>query len=48
MSKTVADEIVHVLETIGVQQIFGLIADSLNPLADLGPAQQDRVGRGTA
>ncbi|SFL81214.1 pyruvate dehydrogenase (quinone) [Bradyrhizobium sp. NFR13] len=34
MSKTVADEIVHVLETIGVQQIFGLIADSLNPLAD--------------
>ncbi|WP_445491943.1 thiamine pyrophosphate-dependent enzyme [Rhodopseudomonas sp. RCAM05734] len=34
MSKTVADELVHVLETIGVQQIFGLIADSLNPLAD--------------
>src|SRR6478609_9269163 len=34
MSKTVADEIVHVLEQIGVQQIFGLIADSLNPLAD--------------
>jgi pyruvate dehydrogenase (quinone) len=34
MSKTVADEIVSVLEKIGVQQIFGLIADSLNPLAD--------------
>ncbi|MDB5501576.1 MAG: pyruvate dehydrogenase [Tardiphaga sp.] len=34
MSKTVADELVHVLEQIGVQQIFGLIADSLNPLAD--------------
>lgn len=34
MSKTVADDLVHVLETIGVQQIFGLIADSLNPLAD--------------
>jgi pyruvate dehydrogenase (quinone) len=34
MSKTVADELVHTLEQIGVQQIFGLIADSLNPLAD--------------
>ena len=34
MSKTVADDLVHVLEQIGVQQIFGLIADSLNPLAD--------------
>jgi len=34
MSKTVADELVHTLEAIGVQQIFGLIADSLNPLAD--------------
>src|SRR6478609_4540322 len=34
MSKTVADEIVHVLEEIGVQQIFGLIGDSLNPLGD--------------
>ncbi len=34
MSKTVADDLVHVLETIGVKHIFGLIADSLNPLAD--------------
>ncbi len=34
MSKTIADELVHVLEQIGVRQIFGLIADSLNPLAD--------------
>ena len=34
MSKTVADELVHTLEQIGVKQIFGLIADSLNPLAD--------------
>lgn len=34
MSKTVADDLVHVLEQIGVQQIFGLVADSLNPLAD--------------
>ena len=34
MSKTVADDLVHVLEQVGVQQIFGLIADSLNPLAD--------------
>jgi pyruvate dehydrogenase (quinone) len=34
MSKTVADDLVHVLEQTGVKQIFGLIADSLNPLAD--------------
>ena len=34
MSKTVADVLVGVLEQIGVQQVFGLIGDSLNPLAD--------------
>src|SRR3984957_5016657 len=34
MSKTVADVLVGVLEEIGVKQIFGLIGDSLNPLAD--------------
>jgi pyruvate dehydrogenase (quinone) len=34
MSKTVADGLVDVLEQIGVKQVFGLIADSLNPLAD--------------
>ncbi len=34
MSKTVADDLVRVLEQVGVKQIFGLIADSLNPLAD--------------
>ena len=33
MSETVATTLVNVLETIGVRQIFGLIADSLNPLA---------------
>ncbi len=32
MSQTVAD--ILVLEQIGVKQIFGLIGDSLNPLAD--------------
>jgi len=34
VSKTVADILVGVLEQIGVKQIFGLIGDSLNPLAD--------------
>jgi pyruvate dehydrogenase (quinone) len=34
MSQTVADTLVSVLEQIGVKQIFGLIGDSLNPLAD--------------
>jgi thiamine pyrophosphate-dependent acetolactate synthase large subunit-like protein len=34
MSQTVSDQLVHVLEQIGVKHIFGLIGDSLNPLAD--------------
>jgi pyruvate dehydrogenase (quinone) len=34
MSKTVADVLIGVLEEIGVKHIFGLIGDSLNPLAD--------------
>jgi pyruvate dehydrogenase (quinone) len=34
MAHTVADILVEVLEAIGVRQIFGLIGDSLNPLAD--------------
>jgi pyruvate dehydrogenase (quinone) len=34
MAKTVAEILVGVLEQIGVKQIFGLIGDSLNPLAD--------------
>jgi pyruvate dehydrogenase (quinone) len=34
MSKTVADALVGVLQQIGVRHIFGLIGDSLNPLAD--------------
>ena len=34
MSQTVADIVVRVLEQIGVKHIFGLIGDSLNPLAD--------------
>src|ERR1700710_557097 len=34
MSQTVAGQLVGVLEQIGVTQIFGLIGDSLNPLAD--------------
>jgi thiamine pyrophosphate-dependent acetolactate synthase large subunit-like protein len=34
MSQTVADVLVNTLEQIGVRQIFGLIGDSLNPIAD--------------
>jgi pyruvate dehydrogenase (quinone) len=34
MSETVAGSLVDVLEKIGVRHIFGLIADSLNPLGD--------------
>jgi len=34
MSKTVSDILVSALEQVGVKQIFGLIGDSLNPLAD--------------
>jgi thiamine pyrophosphate-dependent acetolactate synthase large subunit-like protein len=34
MSQTVAGVLVSVLEQIGVKHIFGLIGDSLNPLAD--------------
>src|SRR5271168_5276094 len=34
MSQTVAGTLVDVLEKTGVKQIFGLIGDSLNPLAD--------------
>jgi pyruvate dehydrogenase (quinone) len=34
MSQTVAELLVGTLEKTGVKQIFGLIGDSLNPLAD--------------
>ena len=34
MSQTVAGILVDVLEKVGVRQIFGLIGDSLNPIAD--------------
>jgi pyruvate dehydrogenase (quinone) len=34
MSQTVADVLVGALEEVGVRHIFGLIGDSLNPLAD--------------
>ena len=34
MTRTVADVLVGTLEQIGVEQIFALIGDSLNPLAD--------------
>jgi pyruvate dehydrogenase (quinone) len=35
MSQTVAGTLVDVLEKIGVKHIFGLIGDSLNPIADV-------------
>ena len=34
MSQRVANTLVDLLQTIGVKHIFGLIGDSLNPLAD--------------
>src|ERR1700683_4650530 len=34
MAQTVANILVDTLQQIGVRQIFGLIGDSLNPLAD--------------
>src|SRR6202142_3069124 len=34
MAHTVADILVEALQKIGVRHIFGLIGDSLNPLAD--------------
>ena len=34
MAQTVAEILVGTLEQIGVRHIFGLIGDSLNPLAD--------------
>jgi thiamine pyrophosphate-dependent acetolactate synthase large subunit-like protein len=35
MSQTVAGTLVDALEKIGVKHIFGLIGDSLNPIADV-------------
>src|SRR6201987_1653752 len=34
MSQTVAGALIEVLEKVGVTHIFGLIGDSLNPIAD--------------
>jgi thiamine pyrophosphate-dependent acetolactate synthase large subunit-like protein len=34
LAQTVADILVGVLQEVGVKQVFGLIGDSLNPLAD--------------
>ena len=34
MAQTVADVLIGTLEQIGVKQVFGLIGDSLNPVAD--------------
>lgn len=35
MEKSVAGILVETLEQLGVRQIFGVIGDSLNPLADV-------------
>jgi len=34
LSRTLADEIVETLAQVGVQRIFGLVGDSLNPVTD--------------
>lgn len=34
MSRTVADELVEILAQAGVQRIYGLVGDSLNPVSD--------------
>ena len=34
MARTVADMLVGTLDQLGVRHVFGLIGDSLNPLAD--------------
>src|SRR6202167_4123471 len=45
MAHTVADILVDVLQKIGVRQIFGLIGDSLHPLADAGRRSDiERIG----
>ena len=43
MAETVADTLVGVLERIGVKQIFALIGNSLNPLADSLRGSSDRM-----
>ena len=45
MSRTVAGTLVDVLEKVGVRQIFGLIGDSLNPIADAPRSQRGRFQR---
>ena len=40
MSKTVSELLVGVLRQIGVKHIFGLIGNSLNPLADADSAKR--------
>ena len=43
MSVTVAELLVDTLEQIGVRHIFGIIGDSLNPIADA--PEPDPMGR---
>ena len=44
MARTVADMLVGTLEQIGVRHVFGLIGNSLNPLADAIRRSRIRVG----
>ena len=45
MSQTVADVLVGTIEQVGVKQVFGLIGDSLNPLADaIRPSGMEWIG----
>ena len=47
MSQSVAEILVDALEGIGVKHIFGLIGDSLNPLADAVRRSKIELGRGS-
>jgi hypothetical protein len=48
--ETVADQLVGDLARMGVQRIYGLVGDSLNPISDAvrraGPADRGGIDRG--
>jgi len=34
MSKTAADQIVEMMIDVGIQRVYGLVGDSINPITD--------------
>jgi len=34
MSKTAADQIVEMMIEVGIQRVYGLVGDSINPITD--------------